>query len=801
MTSSWILNLRQNLRQALRALFRAPGFALVTTGTLGLAIGANAVIFSVVDTVLLEPLPYSASDRLVHIEGSAPGSDMPEQFGLAAEFLVHYREHSKLLEDLAFYNSFTNTLRVDDRVERIRMSAPTISVFATLGVTPILGRLPVPEDEDRVVVLSHALWSTWFGADPEVLGRSYTIGGKDRTVIGVMGPEFWFPNNETKLWLPQVIRVEEIEPGRFGQDLVGRLAAELEFLARQLPERFGGSANYARLIEQHRPVIESLEEDLIGSVAAPLWILMGSVAIVLLIACANVANLFMIRVERRSQDLAVRRALGAGRGRLVTSQLAEAGLVAAFAGVLAVAILWIGTPLLLSAAPDRLPRLTEVAIGPATLLFTFALCGLSALLSGLVPALRFSAPNLAHLREGRRGSTRRGHWGRNALVVAQTALTLLLLISAALLLQSFDRLRDVDPGYDTRDVFTFQIAPETESEDQAGWYARFHLDFMKRLAGLPGVAGVGIVENVPLNEGLSGGRFRTEAQAAGEEGALLRYTWSAGDYFSVMGIEVFQGRVFTEDDHTTPLGAILVSRSTADLLWPDTDPIGQRLQADGQETWSTVVGVVDDVRQNGFREAPQPTVYFPLIGENPENNRPIESPAYVVKTARAEEIAPEVRALVREVAPLAPMYRVYTMEGLAERSMVTLSFTMLTLGIASLLSLFLGVVGLYGVLSYGVAERTREIGVRMALGAEASRVRRMIVNQGARVLAVGIAIGMAIALFLTRALGALLFGVEAFDPSTFLGVSVMMVLVGLAASYFPARIASKVDPIVSLRAE
>ena len=325
---------------------------------------------------------------------------------------------------------------------------------------------------------------------------------------------------------------------------------------------------------------------------------------------------------------------------------------------------------------------------------------------------------------------------------------------------------------------------------------------MDRVAALPGVERIGIVENVPLNEGLASQRFRT-ADTAGEEdsGPLLSYTWSAGDYFRTMGIEVLAGRTFTADDHVSQLGNVLVSRSAADLLWPGADPIGQRLQIQDQETWETVVGVVDDVMQYGFRQAPEPMVYFSLVGQDPENRRRISSPAYVVKTTRAQEIAPEIRALVREIAPTAPMYRMFTMEGLAADSMVQLSFTTLMIGIASVLALILGVVGLYGVLSYSVAERTREIGVRMALGAAAMRVRLMIVGQGARVLAAGIAIGTAIAWVATRALGTLLFGVEAFDVGTYLGVSAVMVLVGLAASYLPASRASRVDPMVSLRTE
>ena len=627
-----------------------------------------------------------------------------------------------------------------------------------------------------------------------------------------MGPDFWFPDDGTLLWMPYFMKAEDIRPGRFGQPLVARLApgaeldavvAELQALALQLPERFGGSANYASLIEKHRPVVRPLKERLLGSVSAPLWILLGAVAIVLLIACANVANLFMVRAERRQSELAVRRALGAGRSRLILGQLTEAAVVAALAGGLAVALAWVGVPLLLAAAPANLPRLGEVAIGPSTLLFTFGICVASALLCGLVPALRFSAPNLSRLREGGRGAGgRRRNWGRNTLVAGQTALALVLVIASALLLQSFDKLRRVDPGYDTEDIFTFQIAPVGDHLQDAPAYARFHTDFMERVAALPGVERVGIVENVPLNEGVASRRFRTEDMAGEEDaGALLSLTWSAGDYFRTMGIEVFQGRTFTPQDHTSQLGNVLVSRSAADLLWPGEDPLGRRIQLEEQESWETVVGVVDDVLQYGFRQPAEPMVYFPLVGQDPENSRVVSSPAYVVKTRRAGQIAPEIRALVREVAPMAPMYRTYTMEGLAADSMVQLSFTMLTLGIASLLALILGVVGLYGVLSYAVAERTREIGLRMALGAAARRVRMMVVGQGARVLAVGIVIGAVAAFLATRALGTLLFGVEAFDAGTYMGVSLAMVFVGLAACYLPARRASRVDPMESLRIE
>jgi predicted permease len=384
-------------------------------------------------------------------------------------------------------------------------------------------------------------------------------------------------------------------------------------------------------------------------------------------------------------------------------------------------------------------------------------------------------------------------------VVGQTALALVLLIGSGLLVRSFWELRHVDPGYDTDDIFTFQIAPERPELVDGPSFARFDLAFMERLRALPGVRSVGLVENVPLNEGVSGQSFRTEAQG-GDDGTQLSYTFAAGDYFAVMGIEVLRGRIFEDADHLSWRGNVIMSRTAAHLLWPGQDAVGRRVYSPSDSAWVTVIGVVEDVMQDSFRDTPLALVYFPLVGPTAMSWF-VSSPAYVVKTPRADVIASEVRALVREVAPEAPMYRVFTMAGLARDSMVQLSFTMLTLGIASGLALILGTVGLYGVLSYVVAERTREIGVRMALGARAEEVRGMVVKQGARVVGAGVAIGIVAALASTRALGSLLFGVQAVDPVTFAGMSVSMVIVGLLASYLPARRASNVDPIESLRGD
>jgi len=800
----------RDLRHAGRALRNTVGFTVVAAGTLGLAIGCNAGMFGVIETVLLKPLPYENIDRLVYVAASAPGSDLPPEVGVSPEFYVQYKELSQHIEDISTFNSFTSTLRTPERVERIRMSAPTPTLFNTLGARPILGRLPLPEEEDRVVVISHALWQSWFGSDPAVVGRNYDISGESRTVVGVMAPEFKFPSDGTLLWISNPIRIEDITPGRFGGPLVAlmkpgvtpqMLADEFTTLARRLPERFGGTANYARIIEKHRAVVRPLEQQLLGVVAQPLWVLTGALAIVLLIACANVANLFLVRAEARQRDLAVRRAIGAGRGQLVRLQMSEALVVAALAGVFATVIAAVILPVIRQAAPPGIPRIGDVGMNLETVLFTLVAAVVSAMVCGLVPAWRASAPDLTRLRDGGRGSTRRRHWARDAMVAGQTALALVLLIASGLLIRSFAKLSQVDPGYDIADVFTFQIAPERPTLTDGPSFARFDLDFMDRLAKLPGVTSVGLIENIPLDEGTASFRVQAEGRGNAEDGGtLLNRTFTAGDYFPSMGIEVLQGRTFTTDDQLSGSGNALLSRSAAKLLWPDEDPIGKRFKRPEDTTWSTVIGVVADVMQNSFRDTPQALIYYPLVGPTPESWR-ISSPAYVLKTARAESIAPDVRALVHEVAPEAPMYRIYTLAGLARSSMVQLSFTMLTLGIASALALVLGAVGLYGVLSYIVAERTREIGLRMALGAQADQVRRMVVTQGARVVAAGLLIGIFVALLSTRALGSLLFGVPAVDLVTFLGMSAMMFAVGMLASYLPARRASNVDPTVSLRGE
>ncbi|HEX7089142.1 MAG TPA: ABC transporter permease [Longimicrobiales bacterium] len=800
---------------AARSLSRAPGFTAVVVATLALAIGANAAIFSVVKAVLLEPLPFPNADRLVHIGGTAPGTDLPQEFGVPDELYFEYRENVPALEDLGLYGTGSSTTRAEGQVEQLFMTRATPSFFTTLGARPLLGRLPTEEDDDRVVVLSHWLWRTWFGSDPGVIGRSYTFARETRTVIGVMGPEFRFPDERVAFWIPWPLRAAQVTPGGFGPSVVARMApgtelaglvAQLQPLARRVQERLGGPAPYVRIMERHRPIVKPLREHLVGKVARPLWILLGAVGIIFLIACANVANLFAVRVESRRRDLAVRRALGAGRGGLVRSQMAEALLLATAGGVGGALIAWAGVPLLVRAAPEAvaggfgsapIPGLAGAKLDLTALAFTAGISVIAACAFGLLPALRSSGAGLlGSLQHTGRGIVGRGSLTRDALVVVQTALALVLLVGSALLVRSFWQLSRVDPGFGTDGIFTFQIAPDREDLNDRASVSRFQYAFMDRLAALPGVESVGFVVTLPLDEGADDAFVTTRRiMASGAEAPLVRVTGAGGAYFQTMGIELLSGRYFERVEEERGIPNVIISRAAADLLFPGENPLGQQIRpaTASDDTWYTVIGVVEDVLLDDFRRtSPEPMVYLPAVSL---------SPAYVVKSARADRLAPEIRAIIREVIPESPMYRVFTMERLAANTMASLSFTMLMLVIAAALALTLGAVGLYGVLSYSVSRRAQEIGLRMALGAESGAVRRMVVVQGGRVALLGVVAGVLAALGLTRFIEALLFGVEPVDAITFAGMSAVMVAVALLASYLPALRASRVDPVVALRTE
>ncbi|MGH7504827.1 MAG: ABC transporter permease, partial [Longimicrobiales bacterium] len=648
--SGFIEGWMRDVRHAARNLVRAPGFTVVTVATLALAIGSNTAIFSVIETVLLDPLAFPEPDRLVSIRATAPGTDLPEEFGPGTEFYVQYKENASALEDLGLYQVMQATMRSESQVERLFMAPVSPSLFSTLGVTPVVGRLPTDQDEEATVaVISHWLWTNWFARDPSVVGRSFQIAGAFRTVIGVMGPEFRFPDDRIALWIHD-LPTEPIRPGGFGLGLVGRLApgadyealtSQLAMLAARLPERFGGSPSYARIIERHRPIVRSLEEELIGDIDGPLWVLLGTVAVVLLIACANVANLLIVRAESRRRDLALRRALGAGRAGLIRSQMTEALLLAVAGGAGGILLARVAVPVLVRAAPESIPRLGNVTLDLTALLFTAGITMLAALACGLLPAIRFSKPDLMDgLRDSGRLASGSEQMTRNALVVLQTSAALVLLVASGLLLQSFRALNRVDPGFDTDDIFTFQMAPDGEEHGlvDGPTYAQFHHTFMDRLAALPGVESVGLVSTLPLDEGAGTMRFATE-RTFGDEDAQPRlgYTFTGGDYFRTMGIQLLRGAYFERNANPSTDVKAIVSRGAAELLWPGENPIGKLLRPQADTTlWISVVGVVEDVMLSDLRqEDVDPMVYLPMVGPAADTWA-VGTPAYVVKTGRAE---------------------------------------------------------------------------------------------------------------------------------------------------------------------
>jgi len=808
---SWL----RDFAHAARRLRRAPGFALVIILTLGLAIGANAAIFSVIDKVLLNPLAFPDADELVTIRASFPeGSDLPGEWGPGLEFYAQYKEHAKGLADLGVFRAAQTTVRSGDNVERLFMTQASSSLFSTLRIQPVAGRLPNDDDGANTALISYGLWSSWFGRDTAVLGSTLEVSGQPRTVIGVMPANFRFPSDQMSVWIAGRIG-DRIAPGNFGFNLVGRLAknakleglaAELAPIAQRLPEVYGGSPGYQRTMAQHRPVVRSLEATIVGDVKRPLWVIGGTVAVILLIACANVANLLIVRAESRRRDLAVRLALGAARSSLIRAQMSEALLLGLVGGLVGVLVAWAGVPVLVQAAPEGIPRLDTVGIDGAVLVFTIALSVFAACLFGLLPALRFSTPDAAgSIRETTRTVTGRDHFLRDTLVVVQTGAALVLLVGSGLLVKSFRELNRVDPGYETSDILTFQMAPDPRAHAlrDGPTYAAFHYDFMDRLGRLPGVTSVGLVQELPLDEGAGTTRIVTEQTVgSGRVPPLMRMTHAGGAYFQTMGIRLLQGRDFERNDVPTGSADAIVSEAAARQLWPDEDPLGKQVRlASDTAGWLTVIGVVEDVKLADFRQRnADPIVYLPLVGRTAQSWA-VGTPVYVVKSARAEIMGPEVRALVRDVTPSAPVYRMFTMAGLAARSYAQLSFTMLTLAIAAALALILGAVGLYAVLSYVVSQRTREIGIRMALGAEVGMLRRMVVMQGGRVALIGVAIGVGVSLVATRVLESLLFGVGKLDVATFVSMSAVMLAVAMLASYLPARRASEVDPVRALRAE
>ncbi len=818
-------SLSRHLRTATRKLRRKPAFTLLAVLTLALGIGANAAIFSVVNAVLLRPLPYPDSERLVGVWHTAPGLGIPQFEHSDATYLL-YRRANRVFDELGIYRQGTVNLTGGETPERLDSAAVSASVLPVLGTAPALGR-GFRETEEQpgaepVAILSHDLWQRRFGAEREVLGRTIRVDGVARTIVGVMPAGFRFPAPETRLWLPLAVDPVNTNVGNFNYLAVARLrpgvgaadaAADLTSLIPRLPEEYGDGDVTAGMLENARmaAMVHPLRDDVVGDVGGVLWILLGSVGVILLIACANVANLFLVRAEGRQQELAVRTALGASRGDTAFAFLAESTVLSLAGGALGLVFAGAGVRLLLALSPD-IPRLEEIGVDGAVLGFTLALSLAAGLLFGAAPALRSVPDPGAALKEGGRGAAAgRGRRVRDLLVVSQIALALVLLIGCTLMVRSFHRLRQVDPGFEGSRVLTLRLSlPEAEYDtaaDRAGFYQRA----LERIRALPGVEAAGAVSRLPLTGGGSNSAhtFEDHPLEPDEVPPILATRWASPGYFETLGIPLLAGRAFEDADHRQLRRHVVVSAALAERFWPGESALGKRLShgLPHDDDWSVVVGVAGSVRDDGLESDPVAAIYYPLAtppaAEEEEGEaRAPRSLSFAVRTAVAPgALAADVRRAIWSLDPNLPLANVRAMEEVVAAARARTTFTLLLLSIAAGVALALGAVGLYGVIAYAVSRRTQEIGVRIALGAGRWNVGRMVLGQGLGLALAGIVLGLGGAFAATRLLRASLFEVSPTDPLTFAAVPLLLLLIALVASYLPARRASAVEPLEALRYE
>ncbi len=817
----------QTLRSLVRGLLRSPAFTALAVLTLAVGIGATTAVFSLVNAILLRPLPFSEPERLVGVWHSAPGLDI-QQFEHSLGTYVMYQRHARSIEEIGLYDAGSASLTDGASPERVTAAGATASLFTVLRVAPARGRVFVEGDEhpdaEPTVILSDALWRRRFGGDPAAVGKTLRVNGVARQVVGVMAPSFRFPEADTELWLPVTIDEANLEIGNFNWYGIARLAPgatpetaqrELAAIIRRIPEEFPNEDITAGMMEHARftTLVHPQRDDVVGDIQRALWVLLGAVGVILLIACANVANLFLVRAEARQREVAVRTALGASRGAIARTFLGETALLALAGGALGLLLAGAGLRVLLALGPEGIPRLEEVGIDLPVLGFTLLVSLFAALLCGGFAALRYGTPELVPaLKEGGRGGStgRERHRARNLLVVAQMALALVLLVCSGLMVRSFWRLRHVDPGLDPRGVLTARLAlPETEYPDEAA-NARFTTALLERVRALPAVVEAGTVTLLPLTGGGSNSAHTFEDHPLPPDAVppIIAVRFATPEYFRAMGIPLVAGRTLSPVDPARATNEIVVSAALAERFWPGKSALGRRivqgLKQEGNE-WSEIVGVVGSVRDEGLHEKPFEAIYYPLRRIQPAEEEEDWVPRNFTLVVKVEGEPMDAAAAVREAVwgldRNLPVAQVRTMEEVLERSTARTSFTMLLLLVAAVMAVLLGAVGNYGVISYVVSQRTREIGVRMALGAARGDVAGLVLRQGLWMALGGVAIGLAGAFALTRLLRALLFEVSPTDPATFGAVSVVLVAVALLASYLPARRAASVDPLEAIRYE
>ena len=798
--------LLQDLRYATRRLLKSPGFASVAVGALALGIGANTAIFSVVNSVLLRPLPYPAPEQLVQLWESRPQQNMPRVEIAPHEFLA-WADQCRSFQRLAATDVAEYNLTGRGEPERVTGALVTAGYFPLLGVAPAQGRAFL-EEEDRpgasnVVVLGHELWQNRFNSDPSVVGQTVSLDGVACAVVGVLPRGFRLPGGAA-LARPIAFSSEDrAQPGSHFLNVFGRLKdgvtlaqaeAEMAAVAARVEQSLGGT-NVG-----HRVAVVSLHEQVAGGARTSLLVLLGAVALVLLIACANVANLLLARAAARRREVAVRAALGASRWRIVRQLLAESLLLSGLGGAVGLLLAVWGVDLLVGLDPTGVQRAGEVKLDWRVLAFTFGLSLLTGLLFGLAPALQASKTDFVEsLKEGgRSGQGLARSRLRGALVVAEVALTLVLLVGAGLLLKSFGRLLAVDPGIDPHNVLTMDVAlpPAKYAEPQR--ITAFYERLLQEAAALPGVRAAGAVSVLPLAGDDSSNFVRIEGRAPLPPGQALRAGRRnvSADYFRAIGIPLKRGRAFTPADTAEAQRVLVINEAMARSFFAGEDPVGKRVRTGDKSPWVEVVGVVGDVRHRGLDVDTRPEMFFPQL------QTPSRQMTLVVRAAGdPEALAAPLRERVRAIDPDQPVGNVKTMEAWLSESVASRRFSAAVLGVFAAVAAGLAALGLYGVVSYSVAQRTHEIGLRVALGARPRDVLRLVIGQGMSLTLIGVAVGVAAALALTRVMSGLLFGVGATDAGVFVTVPLLLAAVAMLACYVPARRATKVDPMVALRYE
>ena len=816
--------LRQDLRYAVRRLAHKPGFTIVVVLILALGIAANTAIFSVVNSVLLAPLPYNDPDQLVVIKETNPSRAVEPNNVSPGNFLD--LEQQGLFDSVAAFYETASTLQGSQDAEQVASAQVSVDFFKMLGVKPAVGQ-PFPEgisgaafelgrflSGERIVVISDALWKRRFASDPSIIGKKITINRNEWEVVGVMPSGFSIPSKETDIWLPWDIArtynaqrfpkgpprdwrflnvIGRVKQTSTGEETQNRLSAIYTGLAERFPETNRGWG--ATVIPLH--------EEVVSSSRLILLVLFGAVGMVLLLACANVAGLVLAQATARKREFALRLALGASRVRLVRQQLTESFLLALLSGIAGVGLAWLGLDLLLSLAPVDTPRISEVSIDARVLLFALAISITTAVVFGLLPALKASKAELfITLKDaGTKGLAGRlaNHRFRNAMVVAEVSLALVLVTCACLFVRSFVHLMSVDPGFNSDNLLTMHITLDGATYDRRA--AEYYRQLIERIEALPSVTSAAAVTTLPMSD--VGTDFKRPYWREGEpepsgDGEKVAVTMATPGYFKTMGISLLQGRNFSEQDRRDTVAVMMVSKNFADRVWPNENPVGKRLMLDynrGKYGYE-VVGVISSVKYYGLKAEPRAEVFIPHA-----QNAYLPMNLVVRTTSDPNRLVESVKAQVREMDPTQPVSNMRTMDTLISRSVATDRFSMWLLGLLASLALALAATGLFSLLSYLVSQRTHEIGVRMALGAQRRDIFQLVLGQGALLLAAGLAIGLVASFICTRLFSSLLFGVSATDPLTFMITPALLSLAALFACYLPARRATKVDPLVALRSE